>query len=93
MFGVVRCSCLYPEGIASHSPGLPHIAATLGNRYDDLFYPNGVASSAIRQSIPNISLVILDLVPFEKLTKLRFEILHLVMLFLFLDVLDDMIQL
>jgi len=34
----------YSEGVASHSPGLPRIAATLGERSQLDLYPEGVAA-------------------------------------------------
>ncbi len=43
----------------------------------------------LRHSIPDISLVVFNLVALEKLTKLRLKILLFVMLFLLLDVFDD----
>ncbi len=36
--------CLYSVGVASHSPGLPRIAATLDYGVVNGFYPEGVAS-------------------------------------------------
>ena len=35
--------CPYSEGVASHSPGLPRLAATLGERSQLDLYPEGVA--------------------------------------------------
>ena len=40
----VNWNCIYSEGVASHSPGLPRLAATLGSRWNSCIYPNGVAS-------------------------------------------------
>ena len=37
--------CLYPEGIASHSPGLPANAGYPGSWSDSVNYPERVASS------------------------------------------------
>ena len=39
---------LYSEGVASHSPGLPRFAATLGYGHETGFYPNGVAPFVVR---------------------------------------------
>ena len=39
-----RSAVLYSEGVASHSPGLPRVAATLGSSVLRGIYPNGVAS-------------------------------------------------
>jgi hypothetical protein len=36
--------CPYSEGVASHSPGLPRLAATLGERPQLDLYPEGVAA-------------------------------------------------
>ena len=38
----VLFSGLYSEGVASHSPGLPRIAATLGGRTGDASTPTGL---------------------------------------------------
>ena len=35
--------CPYSEGVASHSPGLPRFAATLGERSQLDLYPEGIA--------------------------------------------------
>ena len=39
-----RFAVLYSEGVASHSPGLPRFAATLGTSGLRNTYPNGVAT-------------------------------------------------
>lgn len=36
--------CLYSKGVASHSPGLPRLAATLGERSQLDLYPEGIAA-------------------------------------------------
>jgi hypothetical protein len=41
--------CHYSEGVASLSPGLPRIAATLGDGYEKELYPNGVPSFVVRR--------------------------------------------
>ena len=91
-----NCVCLYSEGVSSHSPGLPRIAATLGNGYRRSNLPQrgcAILWTQTSLSIPNISLVVFDLVTFQKLTQLRFEVFFAMMLFLLLNVFDDLFHL
>ena len=69
---LIFCIYLYSKGVASHSPWLPRIAATLGPGRPPQATPTGLCHSdrqAIASFNPSVFLVVFKLVAFEEFTN------------------------